>query len=397
MKETDPPKPDKLQAPADLAIDTRAIHAGETPRYDGAIVTPIFQSAMFDAVDGEAYHDIRYIRLNNTPNHIALQRKLMALEGGEAALVAASGMAAISTCLLTLLAPGGHLLAQQSLYGGTHDLLTSEFPRLGIEHSFINASQPASWAAQLRPNTRAIYVETLTNPTLEVADLVAVAQFAKAHGLLAVIDNTFASPINFRPIEHGYDLVLHSCTKYLNGHSDITAGALVGRTELVAEVRKRLNLYGGTLDPHACFLLQRGMKTLAVRVRQQNATALTLARHLEAHSKVRALHYPGLQRHPGHARAVQLFDGFGGMLALELHGGVAAARACIDALQLVVHTVSLGGVESLVTLPALTTHNTLSEAERERSGISPGIMRLSVGLEAADDLIADFEQALQHA
>ena len=397
MNDAHDPQQGDAQAMATLSLDTRAVHAGETPRHGGAVITPIFQSAMFETVDGEAYHDIRYIRLNNTPNHSALHRKLMALEGGEAALVTSSGMAAISTTLLTLLAPGGHLLAQQSLYGGTHDLLTTELPRLGLQHTFIDASQPANWAAQLQPNTRAIYVETLTNPTLEVADLISAVQFARQHGLLAVIDNTFASPINFRPIEHGYDLVLHSCTKYLNGHSDLTAGALIGRATLVEDVRKRLNIFGGTLDPHACFLLQRGMKTLAVRVRQQNATALTLARHLESHPKVRAVHYPGLQQHTGHARAAQLFDGFGGMVALELHGGVAAARACIDALQLVVHTVSLGGVESLVTLPALSSHNTLSEAERARSGIAPGLMRLSVGLEAAADLIADFEQALQRA
>lgn len=378
-------------------MDTRAVHAGETPRIAGAVVTPIFQTAMFETSEDIDYHDIGYLRLNNSPNHQAVQRKLAALEGGEAALVAASGMAAISTTLLSVLAPGGHLLAQGVLYGGTHDLLTVEFPQLGLQHSFIDAMRPETWAAALRPETRAIYLETLTNPTLEVGELVAAAEFAKAHGILAIIDNTFASPINFRPLEHGFDLVLHSCTKYLNGHSDLTAGAVVGRADLVEAVRRRLNVFGGTLDPHACFLLQRGMKTLAVRVRQQNATALQLARWLAAHPKVRAVHHPGLPTHAAHARASTLFDGFGGMLAIELQGGAAAAERCIADLRLVVHTVSLGSVESLVTMPARSSHNTLSEQERNARGIAPGLMRLSVGLESAEDLIADFEQALTHA
>jgi cystathionine gamma-synthase/cystathionine gamma-lyase/cystathionine beta-lyase len=385
-----------LQEPA-ARIDTRAVHAGESPRIAGSVITPIFQTTMFETLEDTAYHDFGYLRLNNSPNHDAVHRKLAALEGGEAALVAASGMAAISTCLLTVLAPGGHLLAQRALYGGTHDLLTVEFPRLGLGHDFIDAARPETWAAALRPDTRAIYLETMTNPTLEVGDLAAAAAFAKAHGLLAIIDNTFASPVNFRPLEHGFDIVLHSCTKYLNGHSDLVAGAVIGRAELVEAVRTRLNIFGGTLDPHACFLLQRGMKTLAVRVRQQNANALTVASYLQAHPKVKAVHYPGLASHPAHARARTLFDGFGGMLAVSLHGGIEAAERCIAALQLVVHTVSLGGVESLVTMPARSTHSSLSDAERDERGIDSGLMRISIGIEAADDLVADFAQALAHA
>ncbi len=378
-------------------IDTRAVHAGESPRIAGSVTTPIFQTAMFETRDDIDYHDIGYLRLNNSPNHQAVQRKLAALEGGEAALVAASGMAAISTCLLTVLAPGGHLLAQRALYGGTHDLLAVEFPRLGLTHDYIDAARPDTWAAALRPDTRAIYLETMTNPTLAIGDLAAAAAFAQAHGLLAIIDNTFASPVNFRPLEHGFDLVLHSCTKYLNGHSDLVAGAVIGRADLVESVRTRLNILGGTLDPHACFLLQRGMKTLAVRVRQQNANALAVAQFLEAHPKVRAVHYPGLPSHPAHTRASALFDGFGGMLAVSLPGGIGAAERCIAALQLVVHTVSLGGVESLVTMPARSSHSTLSDAERSERGIDTGLMRISIGIEAADDLVADFAQALAHA
>lgn len=385
-----------MQHPQDqnAGIDTRAVHAGESPRIAGSVITPIFQTAMFETTEDTGYHDFGYLRLNNSPNHDAVHRKLAALEGGEAALVTASGMAAISTSLLTVLAPGGHLLAQHALYGGTHDLLTVEFPRLGLTHDFIDAARPETWAAALRPETRAIYLETMTNPALEIGDLAAAAAFAKAHGLLAIIDNTFASPVNFRPLEHGFDLVLHSCTKYLNGHSDLVAGAVIGRADLVEAVRTRLNIFGATLDPHACFLLQRGMKTLAVRVRQQNVNALAVARFLEAHPKVRAVHYPGLASHPAHARASTLFDGFGGMLAVSLHGGIEAAERCIAALQLLVHTVSLGGVESLVTLPARSSHATLTEAELRERGIDRGLMRISIGIEAAEDLVADFAQAL---
>jgi cystathionine gamma-synthase/cystathionine gamma-lyase/cystathionine beta-lyase len=373
---------------------TRVVHAGEHPRIGGAIVTPVFQTAMYEAASDASYHDIRYIRLNNTPNHAVLHAKLADLEGGEAALVAASGMAAIAATLSTLLGGGGHLLAQRCLYGGTFDFLTQDAADFGFSHTFIDAQRPDTWAAALRPSTRAIYVEALTNPTLEVADLAAVVAFARAHGLVAVIDSTFASPVNFRPLSLGFDLVVHSCTKYLNGHSDLVAGALAGRGELVERVRVRLNHLGGALDPHACFLLQRGMKTLAVRVAHQNATAMAVAEALAAMPGVTRVLYPGLPAHPQHARARELFDGFGGMLAFEVAGGAAAADRLLDRLQVIVHAVSLGGVETLATRPARTAHAGMTAAERAAAGIGDGLIRLSVGLEATRDLVDDLRQAL---
>lgn len=270
-------------------LETKLVHAGEPkPLICGAVSMPIFQSSTFEYAGAAGYDDLRYIRLNNTPNHIALHQKLAALENAEAALVTASGMAAISTTLLTLLSSGDHLLAQNCLYGGTHDFLTRDFGAVGISFDFIDGDDPDSWKQKLRTNTKAIYVETMTNPLLQVADLKAVVEFAAAHGIVSVIDNTFASPLNFRPPEWGFDLSLHSCTKYLNGHSDIVAGAIIGRTALIEKITHKLNHLGGSLDPHACFLLHRGIKTLAVRVRHQNKSALKVARFWKNIRRLRA-------------------------------------------------------------------------------------------------------------
>lgn len=376
-------------------IETTLIHAGEPePRIDGAVSMPIFQSAMFEYTGETSYHDLRYIRLNNTPNQVALQQKLAALEGAEAALVTASGMAAISTTLLTVLSAGDHLLAQNCLYGGTHDFITKDLVTFGISYDFIDGDDPDSWRRKLRPNTKAVYLETMTNPLLQVADLEAAVAFAKAHGLIAVIDNTFASPVNFRPLERGFDLSLHSCTKYLNGHSDIVAGAVIGRADLIEKIRHKLNRLGGSLDPHACFLLHRGVKTLAVRIKYQNDSALRIARFLEAHPAVRTVHYPGLDSHPRHCRARALFAGFGGVLSFEVHGGVEAADRFLQRVTLPIVAPSLGGVETLVTRPATTSHAGLSPQERQRLGISDHLIRVSVGIEATEDLLEDFAQAL---
>jgi len=377
------------------AIETKLIHAGEPdPLIGGAVAMPIFQSATFAYRGEQNYHDLRYIRLSNTPNHDVLHRKLAALENAEAALVTGSGMAAISATLLALLGAGDRLLAQDCLYGGTHDLLTADLPALQIGADFIDAGDPASWREQLTGRTRAIYVETVSNPLMGVANLRAVVEFAAAHGLVSIIDNTFASPVNFRPAEVGFDLSLHSCTKYLNGHSDIVAGAVIGRAELVEKVSHKLNHLGGVLDPHACFLLHRGMKTLAVRVRYQNESALKIARFFEAHPKVRRVKYPGLESSPDHPRARELLDGFGGMLSFELEGGVAAAERFIDHVTLPISAPSLGGVESLITRPATTSHSGMTPQERARAGIAEGLIRFSVGLEATEDLIEDFTRAL---
>jgi cystathionine beta-lyase/cystathionine gamma-synthase len=303
-------------------------------------------------------------------------------------------MAAISATLLALLGTGDHLMAQDCLYGGTHDLLTADLPALAISTDFIDPNEPASWREQLTTRTRAIYVETVSNPLMGVADLRAVVEFAAAHGLVSIIDNTFASPVNFRPAEAGFDLSLHSCTKYLNGHSDIVAGAVIGRASLVQKVAHKLNHLGGVLDPHACFLLHRGMKTLAVRVRYQNESALKIARFLESHPKVRQVNYPGLESSPDHLRACDLLDGFGGMLSFELEGGVTAADRFIDHVTLPISAPSLGGVESLITRPATTSHSGMTPEERSRAGIAEGLIRFSVGLEATEDLVEDFTRSL---
>jgi cystathionine beta-lyase/cystathionine gamma-synthase len=376
-------------------LDTKLIHSGEPePRIAGAVAMPIFQSSTFEYAGTTSYHDLRYIRLSNTPNHVALHRKLAALENAEAALVAGSGMAAISAALFTLLADGGHLLAQVCLYGGTHDLMKQELPAYGMAVDFIDGDAPATWREALRPNTKAIYVEAMSNPLLEVADLQAAVDFAAANGLVSIIDNTFASPINFRPAEIGFDISLHSATKYLNGHDDIVAGAVIGRAELIEAMTHTLNHIGGILDPHACFLLHRGMKTLGVRVRHQNESALKIARWLEQHPKVSHVNYPGLESHSNHLRACELFDGFGGVLSFELETGVEAADRFIQRVTIPINAPSLGGVETLIMRPAITSHAGMSPAERARAGIGDGLIRLSVGLESSDDLIEDFDAAL---
>jgi len=378
-----------------LRLDTKLIHSGEPrPRILGAVSMPVFQSANFEYANETDYHDLKYIRLNNTPNHDVLHQKLAALENAEAALVTASGMAAISTALLTTLSAGDHLLIQDCLYGGTHDLLTKDLPEFGINCDFIDAGDPTSWKRLLRPKTKAVYVETMSNPLLQIQDLPAVVEFARANRLVSLIDNTFASPINFRPCEHGFDLSLHSCTKYLNGHSDIVAGAVIGRADLVHRIKHRLDHLGGSLDPHAASLLHRGMKTLALRVRFQNESALAIAHFLQRHPAVDKVHYAGLESHPRHSLARRLFDGFGGVLSFELKGGLAKAEEFMKRLTLPIHAPSLGGVETLITRPATTSHSGMSGEERRRIGISDGLMRLSVGIEATDDLVADLDQAL---
>ncbi len=377
------------------SIETKVIHAGEpSPRIGGAIVMPVFQTAMYEYAGEKSYDDLKYIRLNNTPNHQALAEKLAALENAEAALVTASGMAAITTTLLTLLSAGDHLLAQDCLYGGTHDFVTRDLEKFGIAYDFIDANDPESWEGKVRPNTRAIYVETISNPLMQVPDLDAVVEFAKAHNLVSVVDNTFASPVNFRPPELGFDLSLHSCTKYLNGHSDIVAGAVIGGNGLVEKITHRLNHLGGSLDPHAAFLLHRGMKTLAVRVKYQNESALKIASFLEKHPVVSKVNYPGLPKHPQHERARKLFDGFGGMMSFELGDGVAAAEAFMHGAKLPAIAPSLGGVETLVTRPSVTSHSGLSPEDRRKLGITDGLIRLSVGIEATEDILEDFQQAL---
>ena len=373
---------------------TKAIHAGRLdPRPEGAITTPVFQTSTYE-YHGEDYHDVGYLRLSNSPNHIVLADRIAALESTETALATGSGMAAISATLFALLSTGDHVLVQDCLYGGTTSLLNNELRRMGISHTPMDPQDPASWEALLQPTTQMVYVESLTNPLIQVADLEAVVEFAEEHGLVSVIDNTFASPVNFRPAEIGFDLSLHSGTKYLKGHSDMVCGAVIGRAEPVGHVKKMMSFLGGSLDAHACFLLHRGLKTLGVRVRQQNESAFALARFLETHPAVTRVNYPGLLSNSGHERAENLFDGFGGMLSFELAGGEEAARRFEEAVTIPIVAPSLGGVESLITRPAATSHAGLTQDERLEVGVSDGLIRASVGIEGTADLVGDFEAAL---
>ena len=356
---------------------------------------PIYQSSTFVTAgeDGD-YHDIRYMRLNNTPNHEVLHAKLALLEGTEAAVVMGSGMAAITTTLLALLTAGDHVLAQDCLYGGTHDFLTKDFPGLGLETSFIQPEAPDTWASLLKPRTKMIYVESVSNPLLRILDLERVVAFARQHNLISVIDNTFPSPVNFNPAAMGFDVVLHSATKYLNGHTDIVAGAAMGSAERIRTIKRKLDHLGGTLDTHACSLLHRGLKTLVLRVRYQNESTLNLARWFAKHPAIAHVNYPGLDEHPDNARAKRWFRGNGGVLSFELKRGLDATNTMLKRLQLPFIAPSLGGVETLITRPATTSHSGIPRDVRLAMGITDHLVRVSVGIEAIEDLIADFHAAL---
>jgi cystathionine beta-lyase/cystathionine gamma-synthase len=379
-----------------MRIETQLIHAGELrPRPGGAVNMPIYQSSTFEYAGEDNYHDVRYLRLNNSPNHLVLHDKLAALEGAQAALVAGSGMAAISAALLAILSAGDHLLAHDSLYGGTRELISNDLAKLGIQCTFVDARRPDTWLEHVTPKTRVFYVEAITNPLMQVAALDEVAQFARGRGLVSIVDNTLATPVNFRPVEHGFDVVVHSATKYLNGHTDIVAGALAGTADLIATVKRKLDHIGGTLDPHACFLLHRGLKTLAIRVRYQNRSTLELARFLERHPAVQSVNHPGLESHAEHARARTLFEGMGGTFSFELKEGLAAAERLFGRLEIPINAPSLGGPETLVTRPAVTSHAGVGAEQRKRLGITDSLVRVSVGLEASEDLIEDFARALE--
>ena len=377
----------------DLSIDTLAVHAGLPDRIDGAVSFPVFHSSTYAPRDDDD-DEVRYTRLNNTPNHMQLAAKLAALTGAEAALVTASGMAATAGVLTSLLAHGDHALFQADVYGGTRGFATHELPRAGIAASFVAMDNPSSWAAALRPTTRLIWVESLSNPCIRATDIRGVVAFARAHGLVTVVDNTFASPVNLRPLALGVDLEVHSASKYLGGHSDLIAGVVAGSRGRVAAVHERLERWGGCLDPHACFLLERGIKTLALRVARQCDNAHTLATRVAAHPAVTSVHYPGVGAEPVPDAIRSIFRGFGGVFSLDLAGGAAAANAFVAALRLATAAPSLGGVETLVSRPSLTSHAGLSPVERARLGITDGMVRISCGIEHADDLVADLQQAL---
>ncbi len=383
--------------PRTAGPSTLAIHGDAPARAaNEPVAPPIYQSSTFVSPFASS-EEVRYTRYGNNPNQLRLAERLTRLEGADAAIFVASGMGATALAHLAVLNPGDHLLSSDWIYGGTRKLFTEEFTRFGIEVSFINPEQPREWRSKLRKNTRAIFIESPTNPLMRVLDVQWLAVLAEAEGIALLVDSTFASPINFRPLEHGADVVIHSVTKYLNGHSDVIGGAVAGAETLVEEVRNRMKVWGQALDPHAAWLIERGMKTLAVRMQRHNQTGLEVATWLEQQPKVRRVHYPGLASHPDHALAARTLDGFGGMVGLELAGGARAAERCLRAFRLITHAPSLGGVETLVSEPRFTSHAALTPEERASAGIPDGFLRLSLGLEDAPDLIEDLARGLAAA
>lgn len=373
---------------------TLAIHGPPHRGEDGSpAVTPIYQSSTFRNAPGSEA-EVLYTRYGNNPNQLEIGRRYAALEGAERAVFVASGNAATALAHLAVLRPGDHLVSSQWIYGGTRALFDQEFGRLGIAVTYVDPDQPREWRKALRKNSRAIFVEALTNPLMRVVDLDAIAKVTRDRGLALLVDNTFASPINLRPLEHGADVVISSATKYLSGHSDVIAGAVAGTAPLIDEVTRLMRNWGPAIDPHAAWLVERGMKTVALRVERATANAREVSAWAAGRLEFAAVHWPGLASHPDHALAASMLDGFGAMVGLYLAGGAAAAARFCSRLQLVVHAPSLAGVESLISEPRLTSHKGLHPEERAALGIPDGFLRLSCGCEDARDIINDLEQAL---
>jgi cystathionine beta-lyase/cystathionine gamma-synthase len=374
-------------------VSTVAVHGPAERRPDWApVAPPLLQSTTFTNPVG-AEEELLYSRYGNNPTQVALGRKYALLEGTEDAVFVASGSGATALAHLAVLRPGDHLLSSEWIYGGSRQLFDQEFARLGIEVSYVRPDRVRDWRKSMRKTTRAIFVETPTNPLVRVIDLRPVATLARNEGLALLVDATFATPVNFRAVEAGADVVITSATKYLNGHSDVIAGAVAGSTAFVEEVRRLLRMWGPSLDPHAAWLVDRGLRTLAVRMERHNANGLAVARWAETQRWISRVHYPGLASHPDHELASEILGGYGGMLGLELRGGPEAAPRLLSRLALIIHAPSLGGVESLISEPRITSHSEFTAAEREQLGIPDGFLRLSCGIEDADDIIADLEQA----
>jgi cystathionine beta-lyase/cystathionine gamma-synthase len=360
---------------------------------DEPIVQPIYRTTTYAAPIGDP-RPVLYERYGSSPNQAAAGRKYALLEGAEAAVFVSSGMAATALAHLAVLRPGDHLVSSAWIYGGTRSLFDQEFGRFGITVTYVDPSQARAWRRAIGKGTRAIFFESPTNPLMRVVDPTPVAQIAKEFGLALLVDSTFASPINFRPLEHGADVVIQSATKYLNGHSDVTAGAVAGTQALVDEVIRLMRLWGSSIDSQSLWLLDRGMKTLGLRVERQNRTGLAVATWAAGQPKIATVNYPGLASHPDQAIATRTLQGFGGMVGLVIAGGTAGAERFLRRLRIVAHAPSLAGVESLISEPRLTSHASLSPEARAAQGIVDGFVRLSCGIEDADDLIEDLSQAL---
>lgn len=372
-------------------INTICTHEGELEDklFKGA-VSPLYMSTSYEFEDVDVK---RYPRYFNTPNQEALCKKLAALEHAEAALIFGSGMAAISTALMTFLKSGDHIILQQTIYGGTYNFAVAQFEKFGIDYSFTTGWSVADFEREIRPNTKVIYIETPSNPLLTITDVGGVAQLAKKHGILSMIDNTFASPINQTPIDLGIDVVLHSATKYMGGHSDICAGVVAASREHMAKVFQTAICFGGSLSDYTVWLLERSIKTMAIRVKAQNDNAMKMAQYLATNEDVEKVYYPGLETHPGHELAKAQMKGFGGMLSFEMDPNIDTSLF-FKQLKLIKPSMSLAGIESTVLSPTQTSHSLMSPEDREKQGIKDSLIRFSLGIEETEDLIADIEQAI---
>jgi cystathionine beta-lyase/cystathionine gamma-synthase len=376
-------------------FSTTAIHGAPHRRPDWSPIAPaLLQSSTFVNPIGSD-EDVLYSRYGNNPNQMELARKYALLEGAEDAIFLASGMGATALAHLAVLRPGDHLISSTWIYGGTQRLFDEELARFGIDVTYVRPDEVRMWRKAVRKATRAIFVETPTNPLMRVIDLGPISYLAKEHGLALLIDATFASPINYRPLEHGADVVITSATKYLNGHSDVIAGVVAGSSPFVEEVNRLMRLWGQAIDPHAAWLIDRGMRTLAVRMERHNANGMAVALWAEQQPGIAKVHYPGLPSHPDHAHAKAALNGFGGMVGLELKGGARAAERMLKRLKLIAHAPSLAGVETLISEPRLTSHKSIGSEGREKIGIPDGFLRLSCGIEDAEDIIGDVAQALE--
>jgi cystathionine beta-lyase/cystathionine gamma-synthase len=379
--------------------ETEAVHGGASlTKQNGPLATPIYQTATFEVTDMQQQlrvtpTDSFYTRYGNPTNTVA-ENAVAELEGTDAALLFSSGMAAITTSILSLVKAGDHIVAQRDIYGGVTKFLSQWLPKLGVETTFVDTNDIAQHERAIRPNTKILHIESPTNPTVRVVDLEKIATLARNHSLISTIDSTFATPINCRPAEWGIDLVLHSGTKYFAGHSDLICGIATGRRDLIEQIHHTRTTLGCCLDPHAAFLLLRGIKTLAVRVERQNQTALRVAEFLSQHPKVTRVHYPFLKGHPDYAIARKQLSGAAGVLSFEVEGSGADACRVAEALDLFTLAPSLGGVDSLVTIPVITSHAMIAPDLRQKMGVTDQMIRISVGLEHVDDLIADLDKGL---
>ena len=380
--------------------ETAAVHgAAELEKKNGPVTPPIYQTSTFEVRDNEEQQRVtttdRYYTRWGNPTITLAEQTIAELEGTDAARTFASGMGAITSTVMAFLKAGDHIVSQQDVYGGVAKFFTQWLPKMGIETTFVDTTDYEQYERAVRKNTKLLYLESPTNPSLRVVDFKKAAAVARKHGLISLIDSTFGTPINQRPAEYGIDLVMHSGTKYLSGHADLTCGVVCGRQELMDQLWETRTTLGNCMDPHAAWMLTRGLKTLAVRAARQNENALRVAEFLSRHAKVRKVHYPFLENHPQHAIAREQMSGGGGMVTFEVEGTGEDACRVSEAMRLFTLATSLGGVESLVSIPVLTSHAMISAELRKKMGVTEQMVRLSVGIENADDLVADLERALQ--